>query len=223
MAGSAAVTAAPLSGSAREPAAGGPARSLVVLLHGWGADGDDLIGLADEWAPRLPHSRFVAPNAPEVCDDNPFGRQWFSFRDCDPAALAAGAARARVVIDAFLDAELARLGLGGERLALAGFSQGAMMALHVGLRRPCAAVVSYSGALIDGASLAAEGRASPPVLLVHGDADPVVPPAELDRAAAALTALGVPVRRHLARGLGHGIDAQGLSLGAAVLAEALTE
>lgn len=209
-----------LDGPSVPPASRGPARSLVVLLHGWGANGDDLIGLAPAWARALPHARFVSPHAPDPCDQNPMGLQWFGFMDASPRALLTGAERARGLIDAFLDAELARLGLGDDRLALVGFSQGAMMALHVGLRRarPCGAIVGYSGALIGSHELSGAVRARPPILLVHGDADQVVPVASLHEAIGALAAAEVPAQFHVARGLGHGIDEEGLAIGGAFLA-----
>lgn len=211
-----------ISGPERPPAAGGEARELVVFLHGWGADGGDLIGLAAEWGRLLPGARFVSPHAPYACDENPAGRQWFSFRNKDPGAIADGAARAAPIIDRFLDDELERLNLGDGRLALAGFSQGAMLALYVALRRarPCAAVIGYSGALVGVETLASELRAKPPVLLVHGDADPLIPFASLAAAVEGLGAHGVPVRWHVARRVGHGIDAEGLALGAEFLAQA---
>ncbi len=197
------------------PPASGEAKQLVVMLHGWGADGDDLIGLAPGWAARLPGARFISPHAPYVCDENPAGRQWFSFRDRDPATVERDAADAARIIDRFLDEALAASGLDDRRLALVGFSQGAMLALYVALRRPaaCAAVVSYSGMLVGGDSLAAELKSKPPVLLVHGDADPLVPFESLAEAVGALGALGVAVRWHAARGVGHGIDPEGLALG----------
>ena len=212
-----------LDGPVQPPAGGGPARALVVLLHGWGADGEDLVGLAAAWSRFMPEARFVVPHAPYTCDQNPMGRQWFGFTDASAEQIAAGAANARGIIDRFVDDELAGLGLADERLVLAGFSQGAMMALHVALRRAacCAAVVSYSGALIDGAALTGEIRARPPVLLAHGDADTVVPFRSLDAAATALAALDVPVRSHVARGIGHGIDDAGVILGGEFIAEAL--
>jgi phospholipase/carboxylesterase len=212
-----------LSGPAVPPASGARPSALVVLLHGWGASGDDLIGLAPSWARALPEVRFVSPHGPEPCEQNPFGRQWFGFADSSPAALARGAARARGQIDAFLDAELARLGLADDRLALVGFSQGAMMALHVGLRRarPPAAVLGYSGAMVGGDALAKEARGKPPILLVHGDADQVVPIESLNAALAALAAHDIPAQFHVCPGLGHGIDEEGLALGAAFLRSCL--
>ncbi len=212
-----------ISGPIHAPAGGGAARALVVFLHGWGADGNDLIGLAPGWASVLPATQFVSPHAPDVCDENPMGRQWFSFRNRDAAEIERGAADAARVIDGFIDGELERLGLDDDRLALVGFSQGAMMALYVALRRPraCAAVVGYSGALVGGDSLADELRSRPPVFLMHGDADPVVPYESLAAAVSVLGAHEVPVRWHCARGVAHGIDAEELALGGDFIAAAL--
>jgi len=207
----------------RHGAAPGSARSLVVLLHGLGADGNDLISLAPLLAQQLPQAAFVSPHAPFPCDMAPFGRQWFSLQDRDPAALLGGVRLAAPVLGAFLDAELARHGLGDDRLALVGFSQGTMMALFVALRRaePCAAVVGYSGALIGAEVLPDDIASRPPVLLVHGEADEVVPVRALSAAVTALQANGVPVESETRRGLGHGIDERGLALGADFLARNL--
>jgi phospholipase/carboxylesterase len=199
----------------RYGAAAGEAQQLVVLLHGLGADGHDLIALAPMFAQRLPQAAFVSPDAPFPCDMAPVGRQWFSFQDASPEAILGGVRLAAPVLNAFLDAELARHGLGDGQLVLAGFSQGTMMALYVALRRPaaCACVLGYSGALIGAELLAGELKSRPPVLLLHGDADQVVPPGALPAAVAALEALGVPVTSELRPGLGHGIDERGLQLG----------
>jgi len=205
------------------PAAGGAPRALVVLLHGLGANGADLMGLAPYWAERLPHAAFVAPDAPEPCDMAPFGFQWFSLQDRNPLAMMRGVAAAAPVLDAFLDEVLAEQGLEGDRLALVGFSQGTMMSLHVGLRRARApaAIVGFSGALLAGPELFLQIRARPPVLLIHGDADPVVPVSALDAAAIGLRAVGVAVETERRPGLGHSIDDVGLERGGAFLAHAL--
>jgi phospholipase/carboxylesterase len=206
---------ASLDGPRMAPRSGGPAKQLVVLLHGLGADGQDLIDLATHWAPALPDAAFVAPDAPEACDMGPYGRQWFSLQDRRPALMAAGALTARGALDGFLDAELGRLGLPGSALALAGFSQGCMMALYTGLRRavPPAAILGYSGALLAPESLAAEIMARPPVLLVHGEADDIVPVEATRAAEAALRQAGVPVEALYRPGLAHGIDEAGLAAG----------
>ena len=211
-----------LDGPRVAPQVGGAAKQLVVLLHGLGADGADLIDLAPHWGAALPHAAFVAPNAPEPCDMAPYGRQWFSLQDRQPAVMAAGAKRAAAALEAFLAAELARLGLPGSALALVGFSQGCMMALYAGLRRPAApaAILGYSGALLAAEALAGEIACRPPVLLVHGEADEVVPVAASRAAETALRAAGVPVESLYRPGLGHGIDEPGLAAGARMLGRA---
>lgn len=199
---------AALSGPRLEPPAGKSAGHLLVLLHGVGADGNDLIALAPYYRAAIPDAVVVAPHAPEPFDMAPFGYQWFSIRDLEAAPRSDGVRRAAPVLDAFIDAELAGLGLGDEKLILCGFSQGAMMALHVGLRRKgrIAALISHSGMLIAPESLDAEVRSRPPVLLTHGAQDDMVPPASLPAAKATLEAAGVCVRSLLVPGLGHGID-----------------
>ncbi len=194
----------------------GRAEQLVVLLHGLGADGADVIDLAPTWAQALPHAAFVAPHAPEPYAEAGFGRQWFALWDRSDAARADGADVARAWLDRFIDAELLRLDI--TDYAIMGFSQGAMMALHVGLRRtiPPRAILAFSGALLAPERLA-ESQNRAPVLLVHGEADEVVP-ADLSRAAAAsLNAHDIPVQAMFCPGLGHGIDEAGISAGAIAL------
>jgi phospholipase/carboxylesterase len=214
-----------LSGPRLSPRQPGPPRQLVVLLHGVGADGEDLIGLAPELARRLPHAAFIAPNAPEPCDMAPFGRQWFSLRDLRPPALLAGVQASLPVLGAFLDAELEDAGLGPHQLALVGFSQGTMLALYAALRRTpaIAAVLGYSGALLGAQRLPAEIASRPPVFLIHGEADEIVPVQALHAAVQGLQAAEVPVRWSLRPGLGHGIDPESLEHGAAFLAAAFAE
>ncbi len=194
----------------------GKAAQLVVLLHGLGADGADLIDLAPTWAHALPQAAFVAPHAPEAYVEGGAGRQWFALWDRSDASRAAGADTAKMWLDSFIDAELARLGLAD--YAIMGFSQGAMMALHVGLRRQVAprAILAFSGRLIAAGRLD-EISNHAPVLLVHGEADEVVPAADSRAAAAALVAAGVPVQTIFCPELGHGIDDAGLSAGAIAL------
>jgi len=197
-----------LDGPRLGPPAGQPARRLVVLLHGVGADGNDLISLAPYFRAVMPDALVVAPNAPERFDMAPFGYQWFSIRDLETMPRVDGVRRAAPAVDAFIDTELAGLGVGEDRLILCGFSQGAMVALHVALRRPrpVAALISHSGMLIGPEHLAGEIRSRPPVLLTHGADDEVVPAAALPAAKAALEAEGVSVRSQIVPGLGHGID-----------------
>lgn len=214
-----------LSGPRMPPRAGGAPRQLVVLLHGVGADGNDLIGLAPALAQRLPHAAFVAPNAPDPCDMAPFGYQWFSLQDRRPQALLLGVQAAAPLLDAFLDAELERLGLADHQLALVGFSQGTMMSLYLAPRRPraIAGVLGFSGALLGGESLPAEVRSRPPVFLIHGDADEIVPVEALFGAVAGLQAAEIPVQWSVHQGLPHAIDPQGIEHGAAFLASCFAE
>lgn len=192
---------------------------LVLLLHGYGADGNDLIDLAPHWAQAVPDALFIAPHAPQDCDGGPYGRQWFSLEDRSPAALLAGIQSARPQLDALIEAECVAADLPPGAVALMGFSQGAMMALYTGLRRavPPAGILAYSGRLIGEESLAAEIRARPPVLLVHGEADEVVPAKASRAAERALRAAGVPVESLYTPRLAHGIDEAGLSAGALFL------
>jgi phospholipase/carboxylesterase len=200
-----------------------PASHLVVLCHGYGSDGQDLIGLAPHWRGLIPGAAFVSPNAPERCAMSPSGYQWFALSRIDPQETLRGAEAAAPKLEAFLDAELARLNLTGDRLALVGFSQGAMMSLHVGMRRKVmpAAIVGFSGVLVGPETLPRLAK-PPPVLLLHGDADTVVPPGALFMSATALGAAGVPVQWHLTKGLGHGIDPEGLALAGRFIADAFS-
>lgn len=206
----------------RLPPTRGPATHLVVLCHGYGADGNDLIGLAPLWQRSMPTVAFAAPNAPERCAGAPAGYQWFAISRIDPDAMRTGVETAAAGLDAFLDAELARHELPPERLALVGFSQGTMMSLHVGLRRKVkpAAIVGYSGMLTDAESVAQSGREAPPILLIHGDADQMIPAEFLFTSAAALGRAGAAVQWHLSPHVGHSIDEHGLALGGIFIAMA---
>ena len=201
----------------RRGALSGKTRSVVVFLHGYGADGQDLLGLADPLAPHLKDTVFLAPDAPEPCPGNPFGFQWFPIPWLDgssEAAAADGLARSAADLDGFLDGVCADEGVKPSELALVGFSQGTMISLHVALRRavPVAGVVGFSGRLLVPERLSAEIKCRPPVLLIHGDADQVVPPSDMPKAALALRAAGVEVQTHVSRGVAHGIAPDGLSL-----------
>lgn len=201
----------------RKAARSGRARSIVVFVHGYGADGADLLGLGDALAPHLPDTVFVAPDAPQPCVGNPFGFQWFPIPWLDGSSEEAareGMAASVALMDAFLDARLAEEGLGPEAMALVGFSQGAMMSLHVAPRRAAAVagVVAISGRLLVPERLAAEAVVKPPVLLIHGDQDPVVPFDDMGRAGEALVAAGFETFGHVMEGTGHGIAPDGLGV-----------
>ena len=196
-----------------------PATHLVVLCHGYGSDGNDLIGLAPHWRNAIAGAAFVAPNAPERVAGA--GYQWFPLSRIDPQETLRGTEGAAPALNAFIDAELARLNLTGDKLALVGFSQGTMMSLYVGLRRnPApAAIVGFSGMLVGGETLP-HFDSAPPVLLLHGDMDQVIPPQALFMSANALGAAGVPVQWHMSKGLAHGIDPDGLQLAGQFLKDA---
>jgi len=204
-----------LSGPSRPPASGGKPNRLVILLHGLGADGNDLIGLAPYWAPLLPTAEFLSPNAPFPCDMVPSGYQWFSSQDRSPAAVLAGVRAAAPFLDAFIDDALAERGLVDADLALVGFSQGTMMSLYVGLRRsdPVAGIVGFSGRLLAPELLADELRSRPRTLLVHGTDDALVPYESLAAAEASLRNIGVSVETLTCAGIGHSIDQNGLRRG----------
>ena len=213
-----------LSGPSRPPASGGKPRRLVILLHGLGADGNDLIGLAPYWARLLPDAEFLSPNAPFPCDMAPYGYQWFSSQDRSPEAVLGGVRAAAPILDAFIDEALEQRGLGSGELALVGFSQGTMMSLFAGLRRaePVAGIVGFSGRLLAPELLASELRSRPPILLVHGTEDPLVPYSSLAAAETTLKAAGVPVETVTSVGIGHSIDDQGLRRGGQFLKKVLS-
>lgn len=216
-----------LNGPRTGPAVEGAPQQLIVLCHGLGADGHDLIDIAAAWTHAVPHAAFAAPDAPFPCDLAPMGRQWFSVADRTPALMEQGVRRAADFLGVFIDAELARLSLPPDAYALVGFSQGAMTCLFTGLRRavPPRAILAYSGALIAPESLVADWKmananASIPVLLVHGEDDEVVPVSRSREAEADLLAAGIPVESLYCPRLGHGIDEAGMSMGALFLQRA---
>jgi phospholipase/carboxylesterase len=216
--------AAELNGPRLEPRSG-KARQLVVFLHGYGADGNDLIDIGRAWQQLLPETAFASPHAPRPCAQAPSGREWFPLTFREPNERWTGVNAAAPAVNQFLDAELARRNLPATALALVGFSQGTMLSLHVGLRRALApaAIVGYSGLLVvppsDGLdAMKNEIVARPPILLIHGDRDDLIPAQALFHAAQSLAALDVPVEWHLSQGIGHGIDAEGLRHGGEFLA-----
>ena len=200
--------------------------SLVMFLHGYGADGADLLGLADVLMPHLPGTVFVAPDAPEQSAMNPMGFQWFPIPWIDGSSeelAAEGLLRSSNELNAFIDAMLEEEGLTEDRLVLFGFSQGTMLSLHIAPRRaePVAAVVGFSGRLLEPEHLADEAMSKPPILLVHGDADDVVPPSALPEAGDALSTAGFEVYAHVMKGTGHGIAQDGLSVALAFMRDKL--
>jgi len=208
----------------RKPPLSGRARSVMVFLHGYGANGADLFGLADPLAPHLPDTVFLAPDAPETAQGG-YGLQWFPIPWLDgssEAAAKAGLARATQDLNGFLDARLAEEGLADAALALLGFSQGAMMAMHVAPRRAAAmaGVVAISGRLLDPERIG-EVIARPPVLLIHGDDDQVVPFGNMAHAGEVLTGAGIETFAHVMRGTGHGIAPDGLSVALTFLKDVL--
>jgi phospholipase/carboxylesterase len=213
-----------LSGPSRPPVAGGKPTRLVILLHGLGADGNDLIGLQQYWGHLVPEAEFVSPNAPFPCDMAGYGYQWFSVQDRSPPSVLAGVRSSAPALDAYIDDELQKRGLDDKDAVLVGFSQGTMMALFVGLRRarPLAGILGYSGRLLAADLLPEELRSRPPVLLVHGTEDPLVPFESMARAEAALNRAGIPVETLACVGIEHSIDPEGMERGGRFLAEVLS-
>lgn len=202
-----------LDGPRLAPFSGSKPDALVILIHGYGSNGDDLISLAELMQPSLPTAVFVAPNAPSPLPHMAAAYQWWPIETFSMAERAAGAEAAAPLLDAFIDTELEKAGLSSDRLLLIGFSQGTMMALHVGLRRPepVAGIVGMSGMLVAPERLKAEIRSRPPVLLIHGTLDEVVPFRSMDLASTALLAADVRVEAHVSHGVDHSIGPDGLS------------
>jgi phospholipase/carboxylesterase len=214
-----------IDGPRLAPASGGAPKQLVIFLHGYGADGNDLIGLGREWAGILPNAAFVSPHAPEALAGQFFGgRQWFGLQTRSEPEWEEGVRKAQPVLDAFIMSESERFHLPLGAIGLVGFSQGTMMALQSGLRlsEPVAAIVGYSGHLAGASRLAAEIKSKPPVLLIHGSADELIPVAAIHHARNALAAAGVPLQWQIRPGLGHGIDPEGLKAGGEFLRTAFS-
>ena len=201
-----------VNGASLQPLSGALPKHFVLLLHGYGSNGADLIAMAPHWRQSLPDTLFLAPNAPQRAGP---GYQWWPLQNFSPHALAAGAALAAPAIDAFIDRKLGQYGLSESRMAIVGFSQGTMMALRVGLNRGIApaAIVGYSGMFVGAADLMNRNPPKPPVLLVHGSADPIIPVAALHTAKTDLAKLGIAAATHVCAGLGHSVDLAGLTLG----------
>ncbi len=212
-----------LDGPRMPPARGGKPDSLVILLHGYGSNGADLISLAPYWAKALPGAAFVSPNGVEPVAQVPGGYQWFPITNLDPHLMEQGAKRAAPSIERFIERELEKNSLPPHRMALVGFSQGTMMALHVALRReqPAAAVLGFSGVLVGARTLKEQMRSRPPVLLIHGDQDATIPVAAMFESAEALAAAGHGAQWHVSMGTPHGIGPDGLDLGGAFLSHYL--
>ena len=200
-----------IDGPAVEPL-NGDVNKLIIFCHGYGADGNDLINLANYFKPVLPDALFISPNAPEKCAMNPFGYQWFDFQSGDPASIWKGVLSAADILNSFIDDQLKKYNLTDKDLALVGFSQGTMMSLHVGLRRSQAmsGIIGFSGKLIAGDLLKAELKSKPPIYLIHGDADPMVPYQETIEAKKILNKLDVDVQSHISYNTPHSIAQDGL-------------
>lgn len=212
--------------STRRAAASGKATSLMVFLHGYGADGDDLMGLASQMADYFPDTVFIAPDAPQTCAGNAAGFQWFSVPQVDGASeedAVEGMMQSAKDLDAYLDQVMADEGVSPDKCVLFGFSQGTMMALQVAPRRaaPLAAVAGFSGSLMLPDALRDEVVSRPPVMLLHGDKDEVVPPEALSKAEFALDTLGFEVYAFVMENAGHGIASDGLSVATGFLREKL--
>ena len=208
------------SGPQLDPAAGGKPTSLVVLFHGYGADGDNLLSLGKTWGSLLPNTLFIAPHGPALCEGNPSGKQWFSLRDFDHTRMLKEVKAITPALNRYLDELLKLYELPPQKLALVGFSQGAMLALHLALNRPqCGAVVAYSGTFLDDPLDLKVSR--PPILLIHGTEDDVLPASFSQEAEARLKILGVPVTLSLLPHLGHSIDERGLKMGGIFLKDHL--
>ncbi|MEK9672522.1 MAG: dienelactone hydrolase family protein [Rhodospirillaceae bacterium] len=210
-----------LTGPLVMPRDGSKPEQIVLLLHGVGADGDDLINLATYFGKVLHKAVFIAPNAPFRFDGAPSGHQWFSIADPSKEQKLEGVLMSAPILNLLIDHLLEEYGLDESKMAIVGFSQGCMMALHVAPRRAkqLAAVIGYSGALIGADLLPGEMKTKPPVLLMHGNMDPIVPPDMMRHAEDTLKAAGIPVAAYLCPNLGHGLDDMCIQLGMEFLAE----
>ena len=203
-----------IDGPSIHPLSGGKAKQLVIFLHGYGADGNDLIGLASYFQQILPDAYFISPNAPESCPMNPMGYQWFDFTSNDPDLIWKKVNDAGEILNNFIDTKLNELNLSDKDLSLVGFSQGTMMSLHVGLRRiaTMSSIVGFSGRLIREDILSDEMKSKPPVYLIHGDQDPMVPYSDTINAAKILKDLDIDVQSHISPNTSHSIAQDGLEI-----------
>lgn len=208
-----------LNGPLLPPRSGRPATQAVILLHGYGADGSDLISLGQHWGQMLPDALFLAPNAPEPCAGSPFGFQWFPLNVDRIAGRIEGAKNAAPVIREFLTDLWAQTGIAPQRTILGGFSQGAMMSLHVGtaLEQELAGIIAFSGAFVPADGFGGKGLARPPVTLIHGELDQVVDPDLSRQAATELSASGFEVSLHISPNTAHGIAPDGLDFATSFL------
>ena len=212
-----------LSGPEAAPASGGPAKQLIIFVHGYGANGEDLISLSRYYAQVAPDAVFISPDAPYRCDGAPMGFQWYDVWMKNPAERLAAIRSTGEIFDNFVTGQLARHGLSEDKLVLIGFSQGTMMSLFTAPRREnaIAGIVGYSGRMESADTLKAEIRSKPPVVMVHGDSDELLAVSEMETAAATLRDCGVEIDTHIRPGLGHGIDEEGIRVGLAFVQKVL--
>ncbi len=214
-----------LTGPSLQPSNDAKPQRLVILLHGYGSSGDDLISLANYWTEALPDTEFLAPNAPQMCSVNPFGQgyQWFDLTSLDLSQMVSGIQSVLSTVNTYIDQELEKRQLTESDLALVGFSQGTMVALAVGLSRPtpCAGILGYSGAFIPDPQ--AQIQSYPPTFLIHGYQDGVILIDHMVESAKHLSLQGVPIQSHVCKGLAHSIDADGLALGGDFLSKHLNQ
>ena len=206
-----------------EPSSENPPKQMIIFVHGYGADGNDLIGLANYFQSTLPEAIFLSPHAPEACSMNPSGYQWFDLTSTDPAVLWSKILVAADHLNEFIDSKLLEYNIAEENLALIGFSQGTMMSLHVSLRRKntMAAVLGYSGRLIGADLLKDDLISKPSIYLIHGDQDPMVPYQDSLTAEKVLKEYSIDIKTHISKHTQHSIAEDGLRIGVDFLASKL--
>lgn len=212
-----------ISGPIIEPSSGNSPKQMIIFVHGYGADGNDLIGLANYFQSTLPEVIFLSPHAPEACSMNPSGYQWFDLTSTDPAVLWSKILVAADHLNEFIDSKLLEYNIAEENLALIGFSQGTMMSLHVSLRRKntMAAVLGYSGRLIGADLLKDDLISKPSIYLIHGDQDPMVPYQDSLTAEKVLKEYSIDIKTHISEHTQHSIAEDGLRIGVDFLASKL--